>query len=99
MNFDSKSLNLFSLLTPIIIMVLLLVYPLLTNFNYYFNILYLILIPGIPLIVKSIFQFFQGKPMYIAFARSDNVFYRYFYLSISIVLFFLGTWIFIKLFI
>ena len=93
------NINRLSVFIPIILILLLLTYPLITTINYYFNIVYLVLIPGIPLLVKNIFQFFQGKPMYLAVGKSNNVFYRYFYFSISIILLFLATLIFFKLFV
>jgi len=99
MNIKIKSLDQLSLFVPIILMVLLLIYPLLSNINYYFNIIYLVLIPGIPLLVKSIFQFFQGNPMFIAAGKGNNIFYRYFYLSISIILLFLASVAFVQLFV
>ena len=83
---------------PIILMMLLLVYPFMKNINYYFNILYLVLIAGAPLAVKSIFQFFEDKPMYVAIGKRDNIIYRYFNLSINIILVIVSTIIFIKLF-
>jgi hypothetical protein len=99
MNIKIKSLDQLSLFVPIILMVLLLIYPLLSDINYYFNIIYLVLIPGIPLLVKSIFQFFQGNPMSIAAGKRNNIFYRYFFLSISIILLFLASVAFVKLFV
>ena len=99
MNIKIKSLDQLSLFVPIIFMVFLLIYPIFSDINYYFNIIYLALIPGIPLLVKSIFQFFQGTPMYIAAGKGNNIFYRYFYLSISIILLFLASVAFMKLFV
>ena len=69
------------------------------NINYYFNILYLVLIAGAPLAVKSIFQYFEGKRMYVSIGKRDNIIYRYFNLSINIILLIVFTLIFIKLFV